>query len=55
MGGEVLGLVKAQCSSVGGCQGGEVGVVRWVGEHPHRSKERGYEIRGFRRNNQERG
>jgi hypothetical protein len=26
---------------VGKCQGGEVGVSRWVGEHPHRSRGRG--------------
>jgi hypothetical protein len=55
MGGQALGLVKAQCFSVGECQGGEVGVSRWVGEHPHRSKGKGYEIGGFRRKNQERG
>ena len=37
MGGEALGLGKAQCPSVGECQGGEVGVGGWVG-HPHRSR-----------------
>jgi hypothetical protein len=40
MGGEALGPVKAQCPSVGGCQGGEVGVGGWLGEHPHRSRRR---------------
>jgi hypothetical protein len=38
MGGEALGPMKAQCPSVGECQDGEVGVGRWVGEHPHRSR-----------------
>jgi hypothetical protein len=33
---KVLGPVKAQCTSVGGCQGGEEGVGRW-GKHPHRN------------------
>ena len=27
--------------SVGECQGGEVGMGGWVGEHPHRSRDRG--------------
>ena len=40
MGGETLGPVKAQCSSVGECQGVEEGVGRWVGEYPHRSRGR---------------
>ena len=31
MGGEALGPVKARCTSVGECQGGEVGVGGWVG------------------------
>ena len=31
MGREALGPVKAQCPSVGECQGREVGVGRWVG------------------------
>jgi hypothetical protein len=38
MRGEALGPVKAQCPSVGECQGREVGVDGWVGEHPHRSR-----------------
>ena len=38
MGGEALGPGKTQCPSVGVCQGREVGVGRWVGEHPHRSR-----------------
>jgi hypothetical protein len=41
MGGEVLGPVKAQCPSVGECQGREAGVGRWEGEHHHRSREGG--------------
>jgi hypothetical protein len=47
MGGEVLGPVKAQCPSVGECQGGEVGVGVWVKNNPHRSRGRGNGIRGF--------
>jgi hypothetical protein len=46
MGDEALGPVKAQCSSIGECQGREAGVGRWVGEHPHRSKRRGDRIVG---------
>ena len=44
---EALGPVKAQCLSVGECQGGEAGVDGWVGEHPHRSKGRGYTMGGW--------
>jgi hypothetical protein len=41
MGEKALGPVKAGCSSVGECQGGEVGVGGgWVGKHLHRSRER---------------
>jgi hypothetical protein len=40
MGGEALGPVKAQCPSVGECQGGEVGVGEWLEEHPHRRRGR---------------
>ena len=40
MGGEALGPGKAQCPSVGECQGREVGVGGWV-EKPHRSRGRG--------------
>jgi hypothetical protein len=47
MGGEALGPVKTQCPSVGECQGNEVDMSGWVGEHPHRSKRRGYGIGGF--------
>ena len=39
VGGEALGPVKAQFPSVGEWQGGEVGVVIWEGEHPHKSRE----------------
>jgi hypothetical protein len=52
VGGEALNPVKAQCPSVGECQGGEVGVGGWVREHPHRS--RGDGIENFQRGNQER-
>ena len=41
MGGEAFGPVKARCRSVVECQGGEAGVGRWVGEHPHRSSGKG--------------
>ena len=41
MSGEVLGLEKALCPSVGECQCGEAGVGEWVGEHPHRSRGAG--------------
>ena len=48
MGGEALGTLK--------CQGSEVGVDGWVGEHPHTSRRgRGNGIGGFQRGNQERG
>jgi hypothetical protein len=40
MGGEVLGFVKPQYSSVGKFKGREAGVYRWVGEHPHKSRGR---------------
>jgi hypothetical protein len=32
--------VKARCPSIGEWQGGEVGVVAWVEEDPHRSRGR---------------
>jgi hypothetical protein len=41
MGEEDLGLVKAQCPSVGECEGREVGVGGYVGEHTHRRRRRG--------------
>ena len=47
MGGEALGPVKARCPSVGECQGGEVGVGEWVGEHPHRRRGRRIGEGGF--------
>jgi hypothetical protein len=55
MEGETLGPVKAQCPSVGECQGREVGVGRWVREYPHRSRGRGEEIGCFHRGNWEKG
>ena len=48
MGGEALGPEKAQCPSVGECQGGETGVGGLVS----RGSEKG--IGGFQRGNQER-
>ena len=39
--------MKAQCPSVGECQGREVGVGGWVGEHLHRSKGKVYGLEGF--------
>ena len=38
MGEEALVSVKARCPSIGECEGMEVGVVGWAGEHPHRSR-----------------
>jgi hypothetical protein len=35
------------CPCVGECQDGEVGVYRWVGEHPHRSRRRRREMKVF--------
>jgi hypothetical protein len=46
MGGEALGPVEARGPSVGGCQSGEGGVGRWVGEHPYRSRGRGQGVCG---------
>jgi hypothetical protein len=43
MGGEALGLGKAQCPSVGKCQGQEVGMGRLI------SRKRRERIGGFRR------
>jgi hypothetical protein len=48
MRGKYLGSVKAQFPSVCECQGGEAGVGRCVGEHPHRSRGREDEIVHFR-------
>jgi hypothetical protein len=42
MGGEALGLVKAQCLSVGECQGREAGEGGYTGKHPHRSRVKGF-------------
>ena len=52
MGGEAFGPVKARCRSVVECQGGEAGVGRWVGEHPHRSRGKGNGIGVLKRGNQ---
>jgi hypothetical protein len=41
MEGEVLGPVKDRFPRVGECQGDEVGVGGWEGEHPHRSRGKG--------------
>ena len=54
MGGEALDPVKAQCPSVGECQGGEAGVGGWVEEHPYRGRIRGDRIGGLQRENWER-
>jgi hypothetical protein len=48
MGGEALGPVKAQCPNVEELEGGKMGVSRWVGEHPHRSRGRAW-VRGLLR------
>ena len=41
MGGETLCPMKAQCPSVGECQGSEKGAGMLVGKHSHKSKGRG--------------
>jgi hypothetical protein len=48
--------VKAQCSNVGECQGGEVGVGGWVhgGTPSEKQREEGWD-RGLQRGNLERG
>jgi len=46
-----LGPVKAPFPTVGECQGAEVGVSGWEGEHLHRSRGKGYR----RGKNRERG
>ena len=51
----LVGPVKAQCPSVGECQGREIGMGRWVREHHHRNRGRGNGIRMFWRGNQDRG
>ena len=57
MGGWALGPVKALWLSVGKCKGGDADVGRWVGEHPHRSREKEGGIGGvfFWGGDQERG
>ena len=47
IGGEVLGPVKAPCTSVGEYQEWDAGVGGWVREHPHISRGSGDEIGGF--------
>jgi hypothetical protein len=54
MGREALGLVKAQCRSVGECQYRKGGENGWVEEHPHRSRGKEDGIGGLHRGNQER-
>jgi hypothetical protein len=41
MGGEALGPVKAPGPNVVECQGSEMGIGGWMGEHLHRSRGRG--------------
>jgi hypothetical protein len=41
VGQEAFDPVKAQCPSVGECQGGKAGVGGWLGEHSHRRRGRG--------------
>jgi hypothetical protein len=41
MGKEALGSMKARCPTEGECRGKEVGVDKWVREHPNRSRRRG--------------
>jgi hypothetical protein len=48
VGGEALCLVKAQCPSVGECQGWEAEWVRGWGEHPHKSRGKGDMVGAFR-------
>ena len=45
--GETLSPIKAWCPSVGEFKGGEAGMSGWVGEHTHRSRGRGYGLRGL--------
>ena len=40
--------MKAQFHSIEECQGSEVGVAGWEGEHPHRSRGEGDRIGGSR-------
>ena len=50
-----LGLVMAQCPSVGECQGREAEVGEQMHKHPHRSRVREDGTGGFQRENEERG
>jgi hypothetical protein len=50
MGGEAIGPVKARCPSVG-----EVGIGRWVEEHPYRSRGGRWDGGGVQTGNRERG
>jgi hypothetical protein len=43
MRGEALGLLKAKCPNVGERQARDARVGAWVGEHFHKSRERGDE------------
>jgi hypothetical protein len=57
MGGETLGPVKAQCPSVGECQGREVRVVGGGGGGSTliEAVRRGHRVEHFQRGNQEMG
>ena len=55
MRGEALGLVKPWWPSVEKCYGSEVGVGRWVKEHPHRSRIREDRIGDLQRGGWEMG
>ena len=46
---EVFGPEAVHCPCVRKCQIRKKGVVRWVGEHPHRCRESGDGIEHFRR------
>ena len=47
MGEKAIGPVKARCPSVWECQGQEVGVGKWVEEHPQRSRGRRNRVGGL--------
>jgi hypothetical protein len=57
MGGEVKGIqiVKAQCPSVRGFEGGEAGVGGWVREHSYRCRGKRGGIEDFSGETRKRG